>query len=511
MPQQGQFTAADVEQAPVQKGAFTAADIDGAGGGLAPPPGYGSEILGGVGRALGGFIDLGKSILHPTNPLGVVGELGKQAVGALNAGVASAESGEGRAGQTLSVLENAPVIGGMVRKAEQAGPSEHWYGKFAPQTAGAVAEGTTMAAVPKLAEGAGELAGKLPSKPRAIRTISAIEDSHLGQQPTQVPKGQAAAADVIQRMGTTNEYAHPLIQSFNDRVAQSQLAQSQGLPPDPITFKEARTFLKRANEIKYEPGTSKSAQNQLSQFATGLDSDLTTHANANNFGDAYKAGQTEYSRASKMERAADSPMGRRIGGAVGAGIGAGIGAEIPLPYAAYGGGALGYKLGEPAIGSMVRSITGRQAGVGMEPLPAPPGVPPPPAPPEPVFNNASGESAASQEAINRVASQQRQGIKTYRIDTRSGQEIPLYGVDAVDATAGPYDVIVQRGPQGETIMDQGARARPRQTPISRMSSQEAMRTLLQAKEGDISPGEASRRISRGGQSVRVKPLPRPPE
>ena len=77
-----------------------------------------------------------------------------------------------------------------------------------------------------------------------------------------------------------------------------------------------------------------------------------------------------------------------------------------------------------------------------------------------VANNASGESAASQEAINRAASQKAQGIKTYRIDTRSGNEVPLLGVDATDASAGPYDVIVQRGPKGETVLDTGARARP---------------------------------------------------
>jgi len=80
--------------------------------------------------------------------------------------------------------------------------------------------------------------------------------------------------------------------------------------------------------------------------------------------------------------------------------------------------------------------------------------------PQPVATNASGESAASQEAINRVASEKAQGLKRYRIDTRSGQEIPLFGADAVDAVAGPYDVIVARSPKGETVLDQGVRARP---------------------------------------------------
>lgn len=79
--------------------------------------------------------------------------------------------------------------------------------------------------------------------------------------------------------------------------------------------------------------------------------------------------------------------------------------------------------------------------------------------PKPVSTNGSGESAASQEAINRTASEKAQGIKRFRIDTRSGQEVPLIGSDAVDAKAGPYDVIVQRGPQGEVELDSGPRAR----------------------------------------------------
>lgn len=85
--------------------------------------------------------------------------------------------------------------------------------------------------------------------------------------------------------------------------------------------------------------------------------------------------------------------------------------------------------------------------------------------PEPVSRvttpNGSGESAASQEALSRVASERSQGIKRVRIDTRSGTETPLFGPDAVDAKAGPFDRIVQRDASGhETTLDSGQRARP---------------------------------------------------
>ncbi len=77
--------------------------------------------------------------------------------------------------------------------------------------------------------------------------------------------------------------------------------------------------------------------------------------------------------------------------------------------------------------------------------------------------NASGESSASQEAINRAASEKAQGIKRYRIDGRSGKEIPLFGPDAVDAKAGPFDYIVSRDSKGQTVLDMGSQARPLRT------------------------------------------------
>jgi hypothetical protein len=76
--------------------------------------------------------------------------------------------------------------------------------------------------------------------------------------------------------------------------------------------------------------------------------------------------------------------------------------------------------------------------------------------------NASGESAASQEAINRTVSEKAKGTKYYRLDTRSGRAIPLIGPDRVDATAGDYEEIVKVGVDGtETTLDRGSKARPR--------------------------------------------------
>ena len=77
-----------------------------------------------------------------------------------------------------------------------------------------------------------------------------------------------------------------------------------------------------------------------------------------------------------------------------------------------------------------------------------------------LVKNASGESSASQEAINRVKMEQSKGIKYFRKDSRTGKEIPLIGVDAIDAKAGDYDTIIRRTAEGhEVIMDQGKKAK----------------------------------------------------
>lgn len=71
-------------------------------------------------------------------------------------------------------------------------------------------------------------------------------------------------------------------------------------------------------------------------------------------------------------------------------------------------------------------------------------------------NNASGESSASVEAVNRVAAEKAAGQERYVIN-QDGTVIPLVGVDAVDASAKPGQVIVQKGVGAEkyTILDRG--------------------------------------------------------
>jgi len=77
--------------------------------------------------------------------------------------------------------------------------------------------------------------------------------------------------------------------------------------------------------------------------------------------------------------------------------------------------------------------------------------------PEPPVNNASGESAASVEALNRVASEKRLGQDRVMVDARTGKETPLIGVDAVDLTAKPNSIMIEtgKGKNGAPLVTKG--------------------------------------------------------
>jgi len=75
--------------------------------------------------------------------------------------------------------------------------------------------------------------------------------------------------------------------------------------------------------------------------------------------------------------------------------------------------------------------------------------------------NASGESSASLENINRVASQKAKGIKTYKVDSRSGIPTPILANDAVDwHPEGAYHKVTVDGEGNVELLESGDRARP---------------------------------------------------
>jgi hypothetical protein len=110
--------------------------------------------------------------------------------------------------------------------------------------------------------------------------------------------------------------------------------------------------------------------------------------------------------------------------------------------------------------------------------------------PEPVAVNASGESAASQEAINRTASQKVQGIKTFRVDSRTGNATPVLGVDAADATAHPYEHVVQVKDGQVTVQDSGKGARPLdEQKLLKQTGGELPKQIVGTAEGAVRDSE----------------------
>src|SRR6266568_2482524 len=134
--------------------------------------------------------------------------------------------------------------------------------------------------------------------------------------------------------------------------------------------------------------------------------------------------------------------------------------------------------------------------------------------------NASGESEASLEAINRAKQEKLAGVSRVRIDTRSGKETPLIGPEAVDAKAGAYDRIVQRRADGsETTLAEGGQARPiaqkaptAKTPATAKPEQKPNVYDLgeiEAKERRTTPGTSPTGMERRTLPLKVISAPPP--
>ena len=96
-------------------------------------------------------------------------------------------------------------------------------------------------------------------------------------------------------------------------------------------------------------------------------------------------------------------------------------------------------------------------------------------------NNASGESSASIEAINRLRDEKAAGQSRMLVD-RDGSVRPLFGVDAVDTFARPGQIIVQRGVGREpwTVISDGTGSRE-----LAQGKLNAARAKLEAEHADL--------------------------
>lgn len=409
-----------------------------------PPPTYMGEQLGAVGRvAKNLFYEFPKYAIQSAvprsseeaglvaNPAALVAKHMGQDLwqGVTQAGQASEKAkqqGEGAAGQTLAAMENYPVIGGMVRKAEEAGPGKI---KLAPQTLGAATEAALTFEAPNLLHGAGEVANRIiPSTTRAGAGLSALTDSPEGkfaQHPAETPNTLATARKIQNELEVTGEKPHAIIQHYltgeelrNVPPEIADQVRAQGIEPNaPMNLYEARTMLKRVNDvIRNSKGfnadaQAKTAVTNLKRFASALDEDINMNANRYGFGEDYRAMKSEYRHGKQIVRA---------------------GEEIGAPVGALAGYEVGRRLGEPLGGTLAGGMVGKAVG-----------------------------RATTGRAARALVERSSAGPPRLR---------------SIPATPEAYT-----------------------------------RTILAAKEGEISPGEADRRIVRAGGRVKVRPIPQPEE
>lgn len=117
-------------------------------------------------------------------------------------------------------------------------------------------------------------------------------------------------------------------------------------------------------------------------------------------------------------------------------------------------------------------------------------------------NNASGESSASVEAINRLRDEKAAGQSRMLVD-RDGSVRPLLGVDAVDTFARPGQIIVQRGVGKEpwTIISDGTGSKD-----LAQGKLNAARRALEAEHADLMSDAADKDVPKAGKAVDLKEL-----
>lgn len=171
---------------------------------------YASEVARGVGR---GIVDdvsgLYQSLRHPIKTATSIAD---QAGAAGNAAMTefrqtqAAPMGQRLAAGALTFLENAPLVGGMVQKAEEGGTR-----MASPEAAGAAAEGITAFGFPDLA--ARTVKGLAP---RAVETVRGTLKRGAGISPLDI-------RDAAQKVVEENRAATEKAKSANEKSAAKHL------------------------------------------------------------------------------------------------------------------------------------------------------------------------------------------------------------------------------------------------------------------------------------------------
>jgi hypothetical protein len=90
-------------------------------------------------------------------------------------------------------------------------------------------------------------------------------------------------------------------------------------------------------------------------------------------------------------------------------------------------------------------------------------------------NNGSGESSASIEAQNRLRGEKSKGISRVKINSLTGDYVPLVTVDGVDTRPRDNEIIVLDHPNGKMeIVSQGNSVKNTEAAINRYKQKKSM-------------------------------------
>lgn len=366
----GAYTLDDIDQGtPAPKGKYSLTEVEQNHTNPSAMD-YISESLAGIGRGVKGLlIDtplyIGQAALRKPTPgkpltyLGAGGNMAQDALTQLHAGYEARQQarqqGEGIPGQILATAEQYPIIGGIVKKAEEGGP-----GIFpTPQSLGAGLEGATYAVGPKaLKEVPRVVSEALPSRVRASTAIQQVKAA-IGDQPILAPtKSYAMAVDLADKLERQGKAIPSELKAYIGRVL------GERGTGEPLTFNDLHEAREALNDLKYDKNVQGKTGRMSGAVAEQMGQELQQHAGRAgvDIGELWKAGQQEYARASALQRMADSKLANRVAGGLGAATAATLMPKGTPLHARYLAGAAGYGLTEPLIGSLVKSVVNRDAG-----------------------------------------------------------------------------------------------------------------------------------------------------
>jgi hypothetical protein len=298
----------------------------------------------------------------------------------------------------------------------------------------------------------------LPDLGRAGAGIEILKE-HFGDVPTNPAAGYKLAGDLVAKLERQGVSVPNQLRTVAETI---QGQEALGLP---TTFKQLHEWREALNDLRFAKDMPGKTAAQAGQVAKLFGDELQRVADQNGFGKDWRAQQKEYARASAIQR-----TGREAGTIVGTAAG----------Y------HLGRMAGEPVGGVLIGGMVGRE-----------------------VLGKAGGRVIG--RALHRKTAGPPQLTSVPPDVAAVAPEVPLEArAKGGPVKAGHPYIVGEHGPE-VMVPRQAGNIKPLRRPPMPATAEEYTRILLKAKEGEIAPDEATRRIVKLGGSGKVRPLRRPPQ